>query len=105
MTEARRKVRSVRIDWLAFFGLASGCVFAVLGAVRAPLWMFIAAAVLTVAAGVWSVVVGKEHSAPAVSERPSKAELVSPRVVAKGKRSIASWINSGMQSTGDRPEP
>lgn len=104
MARVGRHVGLVRIDWLAFLGVASGSIFALLGATGAALWMFIVMAVLTIAAGVFLAIVGKERAEPATQEISSEAEPASPRVVAKGKRSIASWINTGTQNTGDGPE-
>jgi hypothetical protein len=106
MSRVTRRVGPVRIDWFAFLGLASGCVFALLGAAGATLWMFIAAAVLTLVAGVCFAILGKDHAAaPSEPQSSSRAESASPSVVAKGKRSIASWINTGTQNTGDRRGP
>jgi hypothetical protein len=96
----------VRIDWLAFLGLASGCVFALLAAIGATLWMFVAAAALTLAAGACIAILGKEHAAaPSGPQRSSRVESASLSVAAKGKRSIASWINTGTQNTGDGRGP
>ena len=105
MARVRRQVGSVRIDWLAFLGVASGCVFALLGAAGTALWTFVTAAVLTMVVGVFLIIFGKEHAAPTSPQESSGAESASLRVVAKGKRSIASWINIGTQNTGDGPEP
>lgn len=106
MPRITRRVGPARIDWFAFLALASGCVFAVLGAAGATLWMFIAAAVVTLAAGGALAILGKEHTAaPSGPQTSSSAEPASLKVVAKGKRSIASSINTGTQNTGDRRGP